>query len=85
MAVSAILQTQLVTLQAQIGEYNAAITALLTDGIQSYQLNTGQTDQKVTKLDLAVLQKTVESLLNQCVTLEARLGGGGVLNLRPAW
>lgn len=79
------LQSRLDNLETIIIAYDDAILALLTGGAQSYTLDTGQTRQTVTKLNLAELQRTRESLYNQYVTLEARLKGTGVVNVGPAW
>ncbi len=69
----------------ELDAYLAASTALATGGIQSYVLDTGQSRQTVTKLDLEWMQDTINSLLNRCTTLEARLNGGGVVTARPCW
>lgn len=70
--------------KAMIVAYENAATAL-ADGAQSYTLDTGQNRQTVTKLDLAAIQQIIDSLYNRCVTLEARLNGGSVVNVRPGW
>jgi hypothetical protein len=85
MSANAFLQTQVTALETQINAYNAAIAAVLSGGVESYRLNTGQTDQMVTKLNVDKLQTTVTSLYNQYTTLCARLTGSGVLIARPAW
>jgi len=59
--------------------------ALAAGGVQSYTLDTGQTRQTVTKADLGTIRNTIDSLLNRLVTLEARIGNGGVVIVRPAW
>ncbi len=70
--------------RALIIAYEDALLALAS-GVQSYKLNTGQTDQVVTKLDLTSLNNTVASLYNRCATLEARLNGSGTTTVVPAW
>lgn len=70
--------------KAQIIAYEDA-TAALASGVQSYTLDTGQTRQTVTKLDLRGLQLTLDQLYNRCATLEARLTGGGTVTVRPGW
>ena len=80
-----ILKTQLAATQASITAYQAAIDALVVGGVQSYTLDTGQNVQTVTKLNLAGLQRTLDSLYNRCATMEARLNGSGTLTARPAW
>lgn len=78
------IQDRIDATKAQIVVYENAILALGTGGIQSYKMDTGQSVQTVTKLDLIQLNKTIDSLYNRCATLEARLNGGAVI-VRPAW
>jgi len=85
MSCNTFLQNRISTIQAQIIAYETASSALANGGIQSYTLDTGQSVQKVTKLDLASLQKTIEGLYNQLVVLEARCTGNGSIVSRPAW
>ena len=82
---SQFLQDRIIATQNQIVSYEAAIDALVSGGAQQYLLDTGQTRQSVTKLDLATLQKNLESLYNRCATLEARLNGSGTVTAWPAW
>lgn len=79
------LQARITATQSQIIAYEAAIDAIVTDGVQSYTLDTGQSNQIVTKLNLAATQRTLDSLYNRCATLEARLNGSGVTTVAPAW
>ena len=81
---STFIQARITATKAQIVAYEDAILALASAGIQSYKLDTGQTVQTVTKLDLTALNKTVDSLYNRCATLEARLNGGTIIGV-PAW
>lgn len=76
---------QLVTAKQLAGVYNAAILALAVNGVQSYQLDTGQTRQLVTKINLASLRLVRDGLLNEVATLEARLYGAGVTRVVPGW
>lgn len=71
--------------KTQIIAYESAIDALVTGGVQSYTLDTGQTNQTVTKLNLSSLQKTLDSLMNRLATYEARLYGCGTTIGRPGW
>ena len=79
------LQARITATKAQIDDYEAAVLALATGGIQSYTLDTGQTRQIVTKLDMIGLQDTLDILYNRCAVLETRLNGNGVITVRPAW
>ncbi len=81
---SAFIQARITATQALIVVYEDAIAALATAGTQSYKLDTGQTVQMVTRLDLRSLGEVLKSLENRCATYEARLYGS-TLNGRPAW
>ena len=78
------LQDQKAVLQAQIVAYQAAATSLASGAIESYMLDTGQTIQKVTKVNIKTLQNVIDSLYNRYATLCARLKGATVL-VRPSW
>ena len=79
------IQGRITATKAQIVLYEDAITALVGGGIESYTLDTGQSVQKVTKLNLDVLNKAIDGLYNRCATLEARLNGSGTTLGIPAW
>lgn len=79
------IQARIDATKAQIIAYETAIDAIVSGGVQSYDLDTGQTVQKVTKLNLASMQNTLNSLYNRCATLEARLNGSGTVTGAPAW
>ncbi len=78
------IQARIDATKLQIVAYEDAALAL-AGGVQSYTLDTGQSRQTVTKLDLDAIQKTIDSLYNRCATLEARLNGSGTVTARPAW
>lgn len=78
------LQARIDALVISIPIYEAAIDALGTGGVQEYLIDTGQTRQRATKLDLVGLQKTLDSMLNRYATLCARLNGAASI-ARPAW
>lgn len=77
-------QERLAACQLQVAAYEDASLALASGQIQSYTLDTGQTRQTVTKLDLEWINTAIDSLLNRCATIEARLNGAA-LQTRPAW
>jgi len=81
----AFLQERITATKAQIVAYEDASLALGTDGAQSYTLDTGQSRQTVTAPDLEWIQKTIASLYNRLVTLEARQTGNGTMIARPGW
>ena len=82
---TAFLQERIEATKAAIRAYEDAQLALATGGVQSYMLDTGQSRQTVTKLDLDHLRKTLQSLYNQLATMQARLTGGNVVTQRPCW
>jgi|TARA_R100000093_G_scaffold28666_1_gene15850 hypothetical protein len=71
--------------KARIEAYQDAELALLTDGISSYTLDTGQTRQTVTTNDLDMISKTIDRLLSQLEVYETRVYGTGTRTTRPAW
>jgi len=75
---------QIPILEAQITAYNAALTAL-AGGVQSFSLDTGQTTESVTRLDLDRLNAVLDSLLNRYSVLSARCGCARLTVVRPAW
>ena len=79
------IQARIDATKAQIIAYEDAALALATGGVQSYTLDTGQSRQTVTKIELSALKKAIDGLYNRCATLEARLKGSGTVNVRPAW
>lgn len=81
---SEFLKQRIDATKALIVAYEDATTALVSGGVQSYTLDTGQSRQTVTRFDLVMLNNTLDSLYNRLVTLQARLDGGSV-NVRPAW
>ena len=81
---AAFLQARITATQAQIVAYEDAILALVNNGVQEYLLDTGQTRQRVQKLDLRWMQANLDTLYNRCSVLEARANGSGVLIGIPA-
>lgn len=74
--------TQIEKTKELIDLYDTAITAILTGGVESYTLDTGQSIQKVTKLNISKYQAVYDSLLNRLATLNARVYGCGVTHVR---
>jgi hypothetical protein len=72
----AFIRARITAVEAQIVAYEAAVLAL-GSGVQSYELDTGQTRQRVTKVDLLRLSGILDSLMNRRQTLRALLNGGG--------
>jgi hypothetical protein len=83
---STFLQARIDATKTQIIAFEGALTAFAANGaLQSYTIDTGQTDQTVTRANLTQLRNTVTSLYNQLATLEARLTGGGSTQVIPGW
>lgn len=76
-------QERIAATKAQIVAYEDAVLALADTSIQSYTLDTGQSRQVVTRYDIASMQKTIDSLYNRLVTLQARCNGGGSVIAQP--
>ena len=79
------LQERIVATKALIVVYEDALTALVTNGVQSYDLDTGQSVQRVTKINVKGLNASLDGLYNRLATQEARLNGSGVTIVRPAF
>jgi hypothetical protein len=82
---AAFIKERITATKALIVAYEDALLAITTGGVESYTLDTGQSRQTVTKLDVAKLNKSLDTLYNRCTTLEALLTGSGSTTLRPAW
>ena len=67
--------------KARILIYEEAIDALVSGKVSSYELDTGQTRSRVTKLNLKDLEDAVDRMMNRCATLNARLNGGSVIGV----
>ncbi len=70
--------------KGQIIAYEDAITFLITNPTKAYKLDTGQSNQEVTRVDLGTLQTQLDGLMNRLVTIEARIKGASNINA-PAW
>jgi hypothetical protein len=78
------LLTQLTSLRADLAAIKQAITAVST-GAQQYSLNTGQTQQMVTKASLRWLIQEKNDLQQEISGLELRCNGRGVTRVAPNW
>lgn len=73
------LTARILVTQALIVQYEAAIADLLTNNVQEYFLNTSQSDQRITRLNIGVLQKALDVAYNTLCTQEARLNGASII------
>ena len=65
---------------------DAAVLHFATNNAeQEYRLNTGQTDMRVRRADLAQVRAWRERLLVEVEVLEAKVHGCGSIRIRPAW
>lgn len=78
------LEQRIAAKKAAIIAYEAALTAL-AGGAQSYSLDTGQTRQVVTKVNLTEVRNAIAQLESDIVTLQMRLNGCGRFYVRPGW
>lgn len=79
------LKTQIAAAEGQLVAAYAAQTAIITDGMFSYTMDTGQGKTTVTKHTVGQLDTLIDSLLNRISVLQGRLDGGNVLNARPGF
>lgn len=77
------LQERIDATKTKIAAAEAAEDALISGGISTYSLDTGQSVQKVTRHNLTELRKYVESLYNRLATLEQRRNGSGTRQAVP--
>lgn len=82
---AAFTQTQLEQTKLVITAINAALLAFATNGaIQTYRLDTGQSVTTVTRDGIGALERSLNSSMNLCTVLEARLNGSG-RQVVPGW
>lgn len=77
-------QDRLDKLKTTIVLYEDAIAALITPGVESYTIDTGQTIQKVTKWDIEKLEKILLSYMNRYAELDTRCSGSASFNARQS-
>ena len=76
---------RLTATRTQIEELEDAVIALATGQIQSYTLDTNQSRQTVTKLELGTLQNAIDKLYTRCTMLEYKIYGGQASYGGPRW
>lgn len=78
---------ELINTRILLNEINKAILSLSLGTHQSYELDTGQSRQRVTRIDLDRLKSSREDLLSQIHDLEIKLNinGHGSIIARPCW
>jgi len=81
-------QDELINSRILLYELNKAIQEVISSGHSSYQLDTGQSSQRVTRLDLTTLYAQRKALIGQIADLEihpCNTDGQNVKQVRPAW
>lgn len=79
------LKSQIERTKTQIESVADAIDQLTAGAVQSYSIDTGQTKQSVTKVDLDMLHRRYDSLMNRYYMLKARCSGDNSFNAGSAW
>ena len=80
---STFLQARIDKTKELIVLYEDTVDSLVTGSMQSYTIDTGQTRQTVTKVDIISLNNQLDVLYNRLATLCARLDGSGTLTAVP--
>lgn len=80
-------QAELKNARDRLYKLNQAINEIKTTGVASYQLDSGQSRQRVTRFDLPLLYEQIPGLMDEIRRLEIYLGEGklAVKQVRPAW
>lgn len=79
------LRSQIEPLKLKIAAQMKASADLSSGAIQSYELESGQTRQKVTQANIGTLEAAITSNMNLLTSLEARLCGAGVIRVVPSF
>lgn len=79
------LQARITKTKELIVKYEDAIDFLITNPTKSYNLNTGQDSQSMTRQDLEKLQDGLDELMNRLIVYEARLTGNNSVIGVPGW
>ena len=78
------LLDQIPVIESQITALQSAILSLTINPHKSYQLDTGQSSQRVTRDDLSELNAQVDVLMDRRATIQARCNGA-TIQLRPGF
>lgn len=79
------LDARIAQTKALIEAYETALLAFADGNVQTYQLDTGQTRQMVTRAQLGSMDLMLKRLESRLATLLARRGGCAQFNMRPGW
>ena len=82
-------EDQLFNLKVLLNATQKAVNALTIGNHQSYELDTGQNRQRVTRLDLDRLNSNIDDYMQRISDLELKLGvgcgGSGSVIVVPGW
>lgn len=78
------IETQITATETQITALNAAVLFLSQNPHKSYELDTGQSRQRVNRDDLITLQQQIDMLLDRRQTLLA-LCNGATVQIQPGF
>ena len=80
------LENEYQNLKNLVFQYDEAIAAILTGGHQSYQLDTGQSMQRVTRVNIKEIQEMRDIAAGKLADLAVRLRKTkGQIQALPAW
>ncbi len=80
------LENEYQNLKTLVFKYDEAIAAILTGGHQSYQLDTGQSMQRVTRFNIKEIQEMRDVAAGKLADLAVRLRKtAGQIQALPAW
>ena len=82
MSVDEFMQSRIAVKMALINAYESALIALAS-GKESYTLDTGQSVQKVTNLDIQKIDELLSIAYTDLQALGYRYQGGGTFQMRP--
>ena len=68
---------RILKLDARIEAYETAAEGLISGAIQSYKLNTGQSEQWVTKLDIFKIEEIIDTLISRRARYQRKASGAG--------
>ena len=78
------LKARIESTKTLIEQYETAILAVSTTGVQSFSFDTGQTRKVVTKMNLTETRNALNAAYSLLFDLEARVYGQTV-TARPCW
>lgn len=73
------LQERINAIKLQIVALETAFTQIIAGTITTYEIDTGQTKTKVTKMNISKIEDLIDTLMERCVRYETRLNGGGTI------